>query len=306
MTAEPRPGMDHDFYDWSPITSRPPLTWPNDARVALCVIVSLDHYQWRLPPDSYKSPEIPGGISGSGMAFPDITAYSFREYGQRVGLFRVMEILDKYAIPATVAMNAVIADNYPYIIQQCKQRRWEIIAYGIAVNQMITSLMTEETERDYVRRSIESITRAAGSKPRGWLGPEYGESTRTLNILAEEGIQYVCDWANDDQPYRLKARTGELFALPNNLELDDAVSQWFRRLPIDVYSQMIMDAFDTLYEEGAHSGRLMVINIHPWIIGRPFRSKYLDMALAHICDREGVWKATGSEIIDWYRSRSRT
>lgn len=304
--------MDNPYYDWSPMSKRPRLRWPNNARVALCVVVSVEHYQWKatndfstgglpgtLPPHLYKSPDLPGGVSGVGRPFPDIISYSHREYGHRVGIFRVMKVLDKYGIKATVAIDSSIADSYPYLVQQCRQRGWEFIAHGVAVNQMITSLMNEETERDYIRQSIESVARASGSKPLGWLGPEYGESARTTATLAGEGIHYVCDWPNDDQPYPMKTRAGKIYSLPVTLDLDDTFTHWMKRVPINIYAKMITDTFDTLYREGAESGRLIVINIHPWLMGQPFRSKYLDHALGHICKQEGVWKATGSEIVDW-------
>ena len=314
MPAERNPGMDNPYYDWSPITTRPRLTWPNNARVALCVIVSVEHYPWKatndfstgglpevLPPHSYKSPDLPGGVSGVGRPFPDIISYSQREYGNRVGIFRVMKILDKYGIRATAAIDASIADNYPCLIQQCQQRGWEFIAHGMAVNQMITTRMDEETERAYIKQSIESVARASGSRPLGWLGPEYGESTLTPSILAGEGIRYVCDWPNDDQPYPMKTQTGKIYSLPVILDLDDTFTHWMKRVPINIYAKMVTDTFDILYREGAETGRLMVINIHPWLMGQPFRSKYLDQALGHICERDGVFKATGSEIIDWYQ-----
>ena len=214
MPAERKPGMDNEYYGWDPISTRHRLTWPGNARLALCVIVCVEHYQWRLPPESYKSPELPGGLCGSGRPFPDIVSYSLREYGHRVGIFRVMKFLDRYGIRATVALDASIAANYPLLIQHCKDRNWEFIAHGVAVNQMITSNMTEEEERDYIRRSMDAVTEATGARPLGWLGPEYGESARTTAILADEGIRYVCDWPNDEQLYRMNTPTGEVYSLP--------------------------------------------------------------------------------------------
>ena len=125
----------------------------------------------------------------------------------------------------------------------------------------------------------------------------------TPNLLAGEGIRYVCDWANDEQPYRMKVKQGELFSLGVNLDLDDDyIHQTGRRL-IGEYTDGIKDTFDTLYSEGTKSGRMMVINLHPWIMGWPWRSKYLDQALAHINKSgSGVWKASGHEILDWYKA----
>ena len=298
MPGMRQPGMDNDLYDWSPISSRPPLQWPGSAQVALCVVVNLEHYEWDPPPDAYMPPTLPGGL-GRG-AFPDIRAFSHREYGNRVGIFRVMKVLDKYGIKGTVALDATVAENYPFVVQECQKRGWEFIGHGITVNRMITSQMSEEQERQYIRASIEAVAKATGKRPVGWLGPEYGESTRTPHLLAEEGIRYICDWTNDEQPYPMKVANGSLFSLPVSFDLDDSITHWIRHVPVMDYSQMIKESFDVLYQDGARSGRVLVLNLHPWLIGQPFRIKYLDQALAHISKHQGVWKTTGEEIIDWY------
>ena len=120
---------------------------------------------------------------------------------------------------------------------------------------MITSRMTEEEERAYIDESIAALREASGRSPRGWAGPEYGESARTPQLLAQAGIRYVCDWANDEQPYRMKTDTGELYALPVMVELDDAFALRDRRFRVDEYCQQLKDAFDALYEDAAASGR---------------------------------------------------
>ncbi len=166
--------------------------------------------------------------------------------------------------------------------------------------------LSERQEREYIQKSLDVLTRATGSAPLGWLGPEYGESVRTPQLLAEAGIRYVCDWANDEQPYRIHTPKGELFALPVMLELDDINALWGRHVAIDRYGELLMESFDTLHRDGAQNGRLLVLNLHPWIIGQPFRIRYLDRALAHMTRRQGVWAATGSDIIDWYSRNSPT
>jgi allantoinase len=293
-------GMDHDLYDWSPLNAgRPVLAWPERARVALCVVVNLEHMEWSRPPGTYQLPNLAGGY-GQGP-FPDVTAWSHREYGHRVGIFRVLDALDKHGVKPTIAMDAITADHYPFLVRHCRKRGDEVIGHGISVSRMITSRMSEEEERDYIRASVQSLTRAIGTAPLGWLGPEYGESTRTPRLLAQAGIRYVCDWVNDEQPYPLKVPQGELYALPISLPVDDLNALWDRRMDIDRYGAMIKETFDALYREGAHSGRLLVLHLHPWLIGQPFRIGCLEDALSHIMRREGVWTATGAEIVDWYR-----
>ena len=299
MPAERRFGMDHEHYDWSPITTRGVLRWPEQARVALCVIVNLEHMEWSPPEGSWTAP-LPGGWGH--RPFTDLARPSHREYGHRVGIFRVLDVLDKHGIKATIAMDALTAENYPYLVDHCLKRGCEIMGHGISASRMITGDMTEEHEREYIRTSVGAIVRATGSAPSGWLGPEYGESARTPQLLAEAGIRYVCDWANDEQPYPFKTPTGELLALPMMLEMDDVVALWDRRVTVARYGELLKQCFDVLHEDGARNGRLLAINLHPWLIGQPFRIRYLDGALGHMMAAGGVWAATGSEIADWYRA----
>jgi allantoinase len=297
---EPHYGMDHDHYDWTPLdANRPVLRWPENASVALCAIVTLEHMEWRRPPDSYQLPNIAGGY-GPGP-FPDVTAWSHREYGHRVGIFRVLEVLDKYGVKPTIAMDALTAEHYPFLVRHCLGRGDEIIGHGISVSRMITSRMSEPEEREYIQTALQALRRATGKAPSGWLGPELGESPRTPQLLAQEGIRYVCDWVNDEQPYLLKVPQGELYALPIALPVDDVNALWDRRIDIDRYGEMIKETFDTLYAEGSKNGRLLVLHLHPWLIGQPFRIGRLAEALSYIMQHQGVWTATGAEIIDWFR-----
>jgi allantoinase len=299
MPAERRYGMDHAHYDWSPMPTRGRLRWPEQARVALCVLISLDHMEWQPPAGSFQSPFLAGGLGPRG--YPDYPRLTHRDYGHRVGIFRVFEVLEKYGIPPTVAMDALTAEHYPELVRHCQRRGCEIIAHGLSASRMITSRMTEQEEREYIHTSIETLARATGTAPAGWFGPEYGESARTPQLLAQAGIRYVCDWTNDEQPYRMKTAQGELFALPLMLELDDVHALWDRRVPIDRYEQLLRESFNTLYRDGAQNGRLLVLHLHPWLIGQPFRIGFLDAALGAMMQCQGVWAAQGSTIIDWFR-----
>ena len=292
-------GMDHDHYDWNPLNeNRAILKWPNDARIAVSVIVNLEQMEWAQPEDGYRSPTL---ASGPGP-YPDITAWSGREYGHRVGIFRVLDVLDKHGIKPTVAMDTLTAENYPWLVKHHVDRGDEFIGHGISLSRMITSRMSEQEERDYIQTCLTSLNRATGATPMGWLGPEFGESARTPQLLAEAGVRYVCDWTNDDQPFPMKTPQGELYALPVNMPLDDVSALVDRNLGMTRYVQIIKDAFDVLYQEGGRNGRLLVLNLHPFLIGQAFRIRGLDEALNYISHRDGVWVATGSEIIDWYRS----
>jgi peptidoglycan/xylan/chitin deacetylase (PgdA/CDA1 family) len=291
--------MDHQHYDWSPLSTRGVLRWPEEARVAVCVLINLEHMEWYPPEGSVQYVPLVAGMIP--RPFPDYARLSHREYGHRVGIFRLLDVLEKHGITPTVAMDALTAEHYPYLVRHCLQRGCEIIGHGVAVSQMITSNMSEQEERDYIQTSLETLTRAIGTTPVGWFGPEYGESARTPQLLAQAGIHYVCDWVNDEQPYRLQTSQGDLCALPIMLELDDVHALWERRVPVDRYGELLKESFDVLYRDGAHNGRLLVLHVHPWLIGQPFRIGYLDQALGFMLRRQGVWAANGAAIVDWYR-----
>ena len=301
MPTERRPGMDHDHYEWSPIVNRPRLQWPGNARLALCVVVALEHVEWEPPAGSVQAPTLYSHLWIQ-RPIPEAWSVSHRAYGHRVGIFRLLDVLEKHGIPATIAMDAMTARNYGYLVRHCVERECEIIAHGISASRMITSRMSETEERAYIEESIAAIRDATGRAPVGWAGSEYGESARTPQLLAEAGIRYVCDWANDEQPYRMKTATGELHALPSMIELDDAFALRDRRFRVDDYCQQLKDAFDTMYRDAATSGRLLVLNLHPWLMGQPFRVEFLDEALGHMMREREVWPASGAEIIEAYKT----
>jgi peptidoglycan/xylan/chitin deacetylase (PgdA/CDA1 family) len=299
MTRERRPGMDHAHYAWSPIAARPKLAWPGGARVALCAIVVLEHLEWAPPRESVQSPNLYLHY-GVHRPIPEFWSVSHREYGHRVGIFRVLDVLEKHGIPATIAIDAMTARHYPWLVRHCAGRARELIAHGISASRMITSRMSEPEERAHIAESIDAVRAGTGTAPRGWFGPEYGESQRTLALLAEAGLDYVCDWVNDEQPYRMNAAQ-PFYALPAMLELDDAFALRDRRFRVDEYAVHLAEAFDTVHRDGAASGRTLVITLHPWLMGQPFRIGFLDDALAHMMKRDGVWPASAGEIIDAYR-----
>ncbi|MBI2319685.1 MAG: hypothetical protein HYU75_22480 [Betaproteobacteria bacterium] len=155
-------------------------------------------------------------------------------------------------------------------------------------------------ERGIIRQVKETIAAAAGKAPRGWLGPTGAETVNTLDHLAAEGFDYVCDWRCDDQPIPMRVRTGRMIAMPYNQGVSDRQLFLFRSYTGEQYTRTVCDQFDTLYEEGAKNGRVMGLGMHPFIIGLPYRIKALDNALKYICSHKDVWCATAGEICDWY------
>ncbi|MBX9761358.1 MAG: polysaccharide deacetylase family protein [Beijerinckiaceae bacterium] len=299
MPANRTEGMDHSHYAWSALPNRKPLRWPGGASVAVCVLVNIEHYDLDPPPGSFAPASIPGG-RGRGPA-PDIAIYSLRQYGPRVGIFRVMDVLDRHGVKATAAIDAASAIAYPRIVAECQAREWDFVAHGLSVTQTISSRMNEDEERAHIRTSLDTVARETGLPIRGWCGVDSGESERTPRILAELGVNYIFDWPNDEQPYRMLAPPGDVIALPTMLELDDVYAHWHRRVTVWRWQRMVEEALVTLSADGGQSGRLLVLSLHPWLIGQAHRIRALDDALAFVTRQPGVWMATGAEIDDWFR-----
>jgi peptidoglycan/xylan/chitin deacetylase (PgdA/CDA1 family) len=257
------------------------------------------------PPGSVQAPNLYAHLAVR-RPIPELWSVSHREYGHRVGIFRLIELLEKHGIRPTIAMDAMTARNYPYLVRYCQDRGCEIIAHGISASRMITSRMDEAQERAFIAESIAALEAATGRPPSGWAGAEYGESARTPQLLAQAGIRYVCDWANDEQPYRMTTVAGELYALPVMVELDDAFALRDRCFRVDEYCQQLIDAFDTMYRDAATSGRLLAINLHAWLMGQAYRIEFLDAALAHMVRHADVWCATGGEIVEAYKRSTGT
>lgn len=300
MAIRRAPGMDHGHYPYAPLPERPALRWPEGARVALWVLIHLEYWELEPPADAVRDARL---VNEFGNFFPDYRTYSQREYGNRVGIFRILELFDRYRIKATVAANASALARYPYLVEECLRRGWEIAAHGSHATRMITSRMSEAEERGHIADAIAAVERAAGMRPRGWLGQDFGESARTPQLLAEAGIEYVMDWANDDQPYLMTTRP-PLVALPNQVEWDDVQLFWLRRVETWRYPALVGEAFETLHAEGAGSGRSFGVSLHPWLFGMAHRIRYLDEALKRITAADAVWQASAGEIAAWYRGQA--
>ncbi len=231
---------------------------------------------------------------------PDVLNYAWRDYGVRVGIWRMMEVMEKYGVKGTVALNSDVCRHYPRIIEEGKKLGWEWMGHGTNNSTLINS-QTEAEERALIKEVVSTITKSVGQAPRGWLSPALSETVRTLDILAENGIEYVGNWVNDDQPYPMRVKKGSMIAMPYSVEINDIPALLDLHQSPEVFGQMICDQFDVLYEDGAETGRVMAICLHPFLVGYPHRSKYFAKALAHITAREEVWLTTGSEIVDWYK-----
>jgi len=297
VPADRKPGMDHPHYPWSSINTRAPLRWPDGNTLALCLLVSLNHMEWEPPEGSFQAHNLAGGLGRRrGLDYARLT---HREYGHRVGIFRVLECAAKHGVPVNLAMDALTAEHYPTLVRHCLDSGAELIGHGISVSRMITSRMSETEEREYIAKSLESLERVSGNRPKGWFGPEHGESLRTPALLADAGINHVFDWTNDEQPYRMSTPTGELYALPLMLELDDVNALWDRNVSLKRYEQLLIESAQQLALDGKKTARTLVLHIHPWLIGQPFRIGALDRALTKMLAIPGLIASSSSDIVDW-------
>lgn len=283
-------------FPYSPIIHRPRLTWPDGAYLALWVIPNIEFFSLQE--------KVPLGAGGSGGPVPDVPAWSARDYGNRVGIFRLMQVLDRHGIRATVALNSDLCAYHPQILEEGNKRRWEWMGHNESNTRRLNEVAPGE-EAGIIHRTLVTIERATGCRPAGWLGSGLQETWNTLDLLAAEGCEYVSDWTNDDQPYLMALDGGRrLVAMPYSHEINDKPVFERQHRTAAEFQDMICRQFDVLYREGAESGRVMAIALHPYLTGVPHRIDAFDAALAHICGHAHVWKATGAEIARHYAAQA--
>jgi peptidoglycan/xylan/chitin deacetylase (PgdA/CDA1 family) len=284
--------MDHDRYTWFPLVRRPPVAWPNGARVALVVMPSLQWFPLDMPAGLFPP------IGTFEAPYPDLRAYSHRDYGNRVGIFRIMAVLDRLAIPASVPTNAAIAQRYPDLLAEVVRRRWEVVAYGRHMGQSHHAGLERAAEAAIVDEVLAMLRRASGQPVGGWLSPGGTESPHTLDLLAERGVTYVLDWANDELPYPLRTAAGRLHAMPYGHDLSDARIIWQDYHTTEEFADAVLDAYRTLDQEAMRQGgRLLTIAVHPWLIGQPHRIATFERLLATLVRQPRVWPATATEVL---------
>jgi allantoinase len=292
--------MDHPHYAYSPLPTRPRTAWPGDASLAAFVLLYVEHWELAPPAGEHRDPRFVGEY---GSFFPDYRSWTQREYGARIGVFRVLDALDAAGIVPAVPINALAIERYPQLVEKLAARNVEFVAHGLASTRMLTSRMSADAERETIARTIEVITQATGKRPAGWCGQDFGESTRTPQLVAETGLSYLLDWPNDDQPYWLTTTPG-VVSIPNQADWDDVQMQWLRRVPAHEYAKQVLAAFDTLRDEGAASGRVFGLGVHPWVSGMTNRIRYLGEALTTMRTRPGVWWSTPADIATAFESQT--
>ena len=284
-------------FPYIPITQRPKITWPNGARLAVWVIPNIEFF-------SLKDGLSGHPFEGKGPA-PSVRAWSQRDYGNRVAIWRIMKMLERYGIRASAAVNSDICDHHPQIIAEAVRLGWELLGHNRTNTQRLNAVPPEE-ERGVIRHVLDRIGRESGTRPVGWLGAALAETWNTLEHLIDEKCLYVADWVNDDQPYLMTVNGKTIVSVPYSYEVNDSPHIYYRFGSGEEFEQMTRRQFDVLYREGEESGRVMAICLHPFMMGVPHRIDSLDRAFKYISGHDKVWFATGSEIARHYLASGAT
>jgi allantoinase len=285
-------------YDFEPIVHRKPVRFPKGERLAVLIYVNIEHVPFGTTALAHAV--YPGTL----QFCPDILNHGWRDYGNRVGLWRIMEAMDRHGFRGTVNLNSDVCREYPVIIREGNARRWEWGAQGDN-NTSIPALMKEDQERDFIQRNLKLIEDATGTRPKGWLSMCLSESFVTPDLLAEAGVEYVSNYTHDELPVPMRVKQGRdnvLLTMPYTLEINDVPTIQVKGSSAETFGRMIRDQFDVLYQEGRTRPRVMSISVHPFISGHPFRMKHIEPALQYIASHSDVWLTTGVEINDWYRA----
>ncbi|MEO7774028.1 MAG: polysaccharide deacetylase family protein [Steroidobacteraceae bacterium] len=281
---------DPGLYDYLPYDSRrPTITWPNGAPVAVWVAPNLEFYELAPPNNPHRA--------SWGRPEPDVMGYAYRDYGNRVGFQRMFEAMQKFGIRGSASLNVAMCDHAPEVIEICAEAGWEFYSHGIYNTRFMLG-MSEDQERELIQDSIDTILKHTGQRLDGWLSPALSYTERTLEIVAEMGLSYVCDLFHDDQPAPLNVPSGKLVSIPYSLEMNDVIAYNVNLLSPRRYGEVIRRQFDVLYRESVESGSgtVMCIPIHPYLVGRPHRIAAFEEALGYIAGHDDVWFATGREI----------
>ena len=284
-------GQDHDFYDWQLSKNRQKLNWESGTKVALSLIIPLEFF-----------PLNPGGVpfkhpGAMATAYPDLRHFTVRDYGNRVGVFRLLETLEHADVKATFAVNGEIARRYPPLIEIIKSKGHEICAHGLSTDHIHHEGLTEAQEHDLIAQTLSCFD----SPPKGWMSPARNQSSKTLPRLAKAGIEYCLDWEADQVP--LMTSTG-LTLIPNSYELSDFTLLHTRRQTEDAWLKQIQDSIDLLIgEHTAFGAQMLCLTLTPYVMGQPFRIWALRALMAHIKNTDGVQVLTADEINNQFKAQ---
>ncbi|MCE2880644.1 MAG: hypothetical protein LW719_14960, partial [Comamonadaceae bacterium] len=295
--AQRRQGYDHPHCDWLPWPERAPLKWQAPGQLAVVPLLVLEAYEDPLPADWPQIHSVGGGLVRD---FPNISRVSTREYGHRVGIFRLLDALRVRGIRPTVALDALTAELYPDLLDALTAAGAEFVAHGISVTRPQTSRMSVAQERAYIRESLDRLA-ACGVHTRGWFGADYSESTLTPQLLGEQGVGYLSDWANDEQPYRMTT-PGHLVATPLWADFDDQTVLINRMCDPGILEDHFGKALRQLNEDARRSARLFHFCVRPWVMGTSARIAMFERILHVAQSPDQVWMPRLGEVVDAWQA----
>jgi hypothetical protein len=294
-------------YPYVPLPERNPLRWPDGKRVALVLTLNLE--TWDLTKDTDRAyyaggPAIlPDPLPGHTPDFPNFT---WREYGQRVGIWRLIDLFDALGLKASCTANAVTFERRAAMADAVLARGWELIAHNWEQGELLTDFAHDPArERDIVVKTLAAYEQHVGRKARGWLSSSLRGTRQTADILAAEGCLFYCDLMNDDQPYPLETPNGSILSIPYSNEINDFTLLTRRGHTTDEFRDILIEELDVLLAEGAATGRMMNVGLHPHVSGRAYRIRALREFLEHAKSRPDIWWPTREEIALWYAAHCR-
>lgn len=295
-----REGMDHDLYTAAPMPGRKPVAWPNGAAVAVTLLVNLEWFP--ITPESGPF-RAPGHMV---TPYPDYRHYTAREYGTRVGFYRLLDAFAAAGVKATIACNSAIAERYPSIIADILAGGHEIVAHATDMNATIASGLPEDEERAIIATARDTLARVTGQAPRGWQSIVRSQSWNTPRLLAEAGFEYMCDWVNDDLPWTASTEAGPIVNIPFNHELSDRQMIAVQQQSMDSVVQQIEDALAWLKAESAQygSGRVLPFTLTPYITGLPYRMDAFEALLGRLAKDGQLWFAAAGELVDCWKAQA--
>lgn len=285
---------EHSFYPRDSAHSLPAMRWPGGKPLAFALVVSAEYYDLYPTDGAFTPPNVPGGF-GRGP-YPDYRAFSMREYGNRVGAFRLMKVISDGGMKATLAVDAAVARTRREVVESALDLGWDVAGHGLSVTEAIGEHLTEAQERDYLAASLAPLRKLTDRPVQGWHGVEYAESSRTPALLAEQGLTYLMDWPHDERVVPMTTANGTILSLPMSADLDDVMAHWHRKISMHRWRRSVLDAVAQLCEDGRKGGRLLVLNLHPWLMGQPYRASHLEELLQQLGTRDDVWFTTTDAI----------
>ena len=285
---------DPCLYDYVPRAERPALRWPGGKTVAVWIAPNLEYYELDPPPHPQRN--------AWARPAPDVVGYSHRDHANRVGHWRMADVMSKHGFPGSVSLSVALCDHIPEVVADANARGWEFFSHGI-YNTRYAYGMDEAQERAIIADSIVTVRAATGQTIRGWLAPALTHTPRTLDLIADCGLDYTCDLYHDDRPTAVHTASGRLTAIPYSLEVNDHYGFFVYNMSPRGYAEALLAQFDRLAREGEASATVMCIPLHSYLIGQPHRIGAFETVLRAIAADGRAWITTAGAIVDAYRAQ---